>query len=53
MTHKLKINYTTEVLPQELKSQAPRQASQPEGLATGGGLITGLGETEIPLRGNT
>ena len=27
MTHKLKINYTTEVLPQELKSQAPRQAS--------------------------
>ena len=36
VTHKLE-NYTTEVLPQEWKFSAPRQAPQPGGLATGGG----------------
>ena len=37
VTHKLENNYTTEVFPLEWKFWAPRQASQPGGLATGGG----------------
>ena len=36
-THKLENNYTTKFLPQEWKSLATHQASQPADLATGGG----------------
>ena len=41
-TCKLENNYTIEVLPQEQKSWAPRQSSQPEGLASGGGAPKNL-----------
>ena len=38
VTHKLENTYTTEVHPLEWRFWAPRQASQPGGLATGGGI---------------
>ena len=38
VTHKLENTYTTEVHPLEWRVWAPRQASQPGGLATGGGI---------------
>ena len=38
VTHKLENNYTTEVHPLEWTFWAPRQASQPGGLATGRGI---------------
>ena len=38
VTHKLENNYTTEVHPLEWRFWAPRQASQPGGLVTGGGI---------------
>ena len=38
MTHKLENTYTTEVHPLEWRFWAPHQASQPEGLAMGGGI---------------
>ena len=38
VTHKLKNNYTTEVHPLEWRFWALRQASQPGGPATGGGI---------------
>ena len=38
MTHKLENNYITEVLPQEWEFWAPRQAPQPEGPASEGGV---------------
>ena len=38
VTHKLENNYTTAVHPLEWRFWAPRQASQPGGLATGGGI---------------
>ena len=39
VTHKLENNYTTEVLPPEWMFWAPHWASQPEGAATGGGVL--------------
>ena len=38
VTHKLENTHTTEVHPREWRFWAPRQASQPGGLATGGGI---------------
>ena len=38
VTHKLENTYTTEVHPLEWRFWAPRQASQPGGPATGGGI---------------
>ena len=38
VTHKLENTYTTEVHPLEWRFWAPRQASQPGSLATGGGI---------------
>ena len=38
VTHKLENTYTTEVYPLEWRFWAPRQASQPGGPATGGGI---------------
>ena len=69
VTHKQENNYTTEVHPLEWRFWAPRQASQPGGLAMGGGipresdfegwwdLIAGLredwGKRESTLGGHT